>query len=170
MDILFSLLQVHFTMRQKELKRGCLKMKMQGMTCVSFPQFAEKAIDMHQPKPPLCKGWCSAQRMKMKMIASGNHTIIPGGPPNGGSEGLTQQKVAYSPILPAKSKHFPAQSLSHGVRRDSSLCTREPWVLPHRCRNGVLRQPGGMTCVSFPENHRINHFRGGTQAAPYGKN
>ena len=25
---------------------------------------------------PLCKGWCSAQRIKIEMIAGGNHTII----------------------------------------------------------------------------------------------
>ena len=28
--------------------------------------------------PPLCKGWCSAQRIKISMIAGGNHTIICG--------------------------------------------------------------------------------------------
>ncbi len=26
------------------------------------------------PKAPLCKGLCSAQRIKISMIASGNHT------------------------------------------------------------------------------------------------
>ena len=28
------------------------------------------------PKPPLCKGRCSAQRIKIAMIAGGNHTTI----------------------------------------------------------------------------------------------
>ena len=29
---------------------------------------------------PLCKGWCSAQRIKIEMIAGGNHTIICAAP------------------------------------------------------------------------------------------
>ena len=28
------------------------------------------------PKAPLCKGWCSAQRIKIIIVASGNDTLI----------------------------------------------------------------------------------------------
>ena len=34
------------------------------------------ALARQRPKAPLCKGWCSAQRIKIIIVASGNDTLI----------------------------------------------------------------------------------------------
>jgi len=44
---------------------------------------------LDREEPPLCKGWCSAQRIKIAMIAGGNHTTIYRCQPSRLTEGLS---------------------------------------------------------------------------------
>ena len=81
-------------------------------------------------KAPLAdQGWCSAQRIKIEMIASGNHTIICAAPVR--TLGLRGSEL---PSFRALSTIAPLQSLSQKSKIfASSLYTREPGVLPHQC-------------------------------------
>ena len=82
------------------------------------------------PKAPLAdQGWCSAQRIKIEMIASGNHTIICAAPVR--TLGLRGSEL---PSFRALSTIALLQSLSQKSKIfASSLYTRELGVLPHQC-------------------------------------
>ena len=101
-------------------------------------------VPVSERMPPLCKGWCSAQRIKIPMIAGGNHTIICG---KGGlcskhrndgttrcgkvqcryanSHWISRERTAFRPIPPpqcALLKHLPLHK--GGMRRRKRQCDR----------------------------------------------
>ena len=73
MDLFLAVRGYYSTVEKKVKKKG------KGLFLDSPFSVSKKYADCTAPKPPLCKGWCSAQRMKMIMIAGGNHTITPSG-------------------------------------------------------------------------------------------
>ena len=79
------------------------------------------------PKAPLAdQGWCSAQRIKIEMIASGNHTIICAAP------------VRTLGLRGSELSSFRALSIKRGFTIPQSAALTAPftqgsrWVLPHQ--------------------------------------
>ena len=78
---------------------------------MSLRTSAHAGVAIRFPKAPLAdQGWCSAQRIRILMIASGNHTIIYAAPVR--TLGLRGSEL---PSFQAFSTVAPLQSLSHGL-------------------------------------------------------
>ncbi len=103
--------------------------------------------------PPLCKGWCDPQRIKIFMIASGNHSSAQW------QGGIGQQAVAISAQLEANTQHLTCLSLwerclssahwgGEGIRKSplslassAALPKGEPRVLPRQWNQRGAQNP-----------------------------
>ena len=86
------------------------------------PQVSENL--RRSAKAPLAdQGWCSAQRIKIEMIASGNHTIIRAAPVR--TLGLRGSELTRfdNPSVMALRETAMTAPFTQGSR----------WVLPHQC-------------------------------------
>ncbi len=92
-------------------------------------------------KAPLAdQGWCSAQRIKIEMIASDNHTIICAAPVR--TLGLRGSELAHSDnpsVMALRETAMPAPFAQGSL-----------WVLPHQCVYRYFsEEPGNCTTFMF---------------------
>ena len=114
-------------------------------------------------KAPLAdQGWCSAQRMKILMIAGGIHTIIRAAPVR--TLGLRGSELSYFDNPSVKNQRFlPAVHCgmtatgSHGnfdsLRGAPPFTQGSHWVLPHQCVYRYFSEkPKNCTTIIIPHS------------------
>ena len=86
-------------------------------------------------KAPLAdQGWCSAQRLRMLMIASGNHTIIHAVMAvsrKAMTEGI--RTSTFGGTLNKARLYNPSVSRLRETREPAPFTQGSRWVLPHQC-------------------------------------
>ena len=95
----------------------------QGFPPVRIPPGCSGTYRRSAKAPLADQGWCSAQRIKIEMIASDNHTIICAAPVR--TLGLRGSELAHSDnpsVMALRETAMPAPFAQGSL-----------WVLPHQC-------------------------------------